>query len=142
MFKAQSSKSSGSSSYHESGSHNPFLYIIFRDGAFHLSDKDICRFLAYCHTSLFHSGKHRITRLGTVTIGKATDADIIRHTESHTLGGIEDADCRIIVDGKESIRNIRAISPKSIAPLTVKPSEPAFGSRHITRTAMVAPTKR
>ena len=39
-------------------------------------------------------------------------------------------------------RNIRAISPKSIAPLTVKPSEPAFGSRHITRTAIVAPTKR
>ena len=67
MFKAQSSKLSGSSSYHESGSHNPFLYIIFRDGAFHLTDKDICRFLSYSHTSLFHSGKHRITRLGTVT---------------------------------------------------------------------------
>ena len=38
-------------------------------------------------------------------------------------------------------RNISAIRPKSIAPLTVSPSEPAFGSRHITRTAIVAPTK-
>ena len=70
MFKAQSSKLSGSSSYHESGSHYSFLYIIFRDGAFHLTDKDICRFLSYSHTSLFHSGKHRIASLGTVTIGK------------------------------------------------------------------------
>ena len=39
-------------------------------------------------------------------------------------------------------RNIRAKSPTIIAMLTVSPSEPALGSRHITATAQAAPTKR
>ena len=38
--------------------------------------------------------------------------------------------------------NIRAKSPKISAILTVIPSEPAFGSRHMTITASKAPTKR
>ena len=39
-------------------------------------------------------------------------------------------------------RNIRATNPKTIAPLTVKPNDPAFGSRHMTSTAAVAPINK
>ena len=39
-------------------------------------------------------------------------------------------------------KNIKAIKPKSIAPLTVKPNEPAFGNKHITKTATVAPINK
>ena len=34
------------------------------------------------------------------------------------------------------------VKPKSIAPLTVNPNEPALGSRHITNTATVAPINK
>jgi hypothetical protein len=39
-------------------------------------------------------------------------------------------------------RNINETSPNTIAVETAIPKEPAFGSRHITRTEMAAPTKR
>lgn len=105
MFGVQSSSLSRSSSYHESGSHHSFLHIILRDRSLHLSDEDICRFLSHCYASLFHGGKHRVARLGTVAIGKTADTDVIRHSVSHALGGIEDADGGIVVDGEESIRH-------------------------------------
>lgn len=106
MFKAQSSKLSGSSSHHESGSHHSLLHLILRDGALHLSDEDIGSLLSYCHASLLHGGKHWVGSLGTVTIRKTAYADIIRNAESHSLSGIENSDGGIIVDGKEGIRMI------------------------------------
>ena len=39
-------------------------------------------------------------------------------------------------------RNISEISPKTMAVPTAIPNEPELGSRHITSTATVAPTKR
>ena len=39
-------------------------------------------------------------------------------------------------------RNIKEIKPNTIAVETAIPNEPAFGKRHITRTATVAPTNR
>ena len=39
-------------------------------------------------------------------------------------------------------RNISESSPKTMAVDTAMPSDPAFGSRHITRTATAAPMKR
>ena len=39
-------------------------------------------------------------------------------------------------------RNISETRPKTIAVLTAIPNDPAFGNRHITSTATVAPTKR
>ena len=37
-------------------------------------------------------------------------------------------------------RNMRAIKPNTIAPLTANPNDPALGSKHITSTATNAPT--
>ena len=39
-------------------------------------------------------------------------------------------------------RNISAVRPKIMAILAFIPKEPALGNRHITSTAIVAPTKR
>ena len=39
-------------------------------------------------------------------------------------------------------RNINAPNPNTIAVAAAIPNEPALGSKHITKTAMVAPTKR
>ena len=54
--------------------------------------------------TLLDGGQHGVAGHGTLTVGEATDADILRHTEPSTLHGIEDADGRIVVDSKETIR--------------------------------------
>ena len=77
---------SRSSSHHESCSYDSSLHLISWDRAFHLSDEDIGSLLAHGNASLFHRGKHWVTSLGTVSIGKATDTDIFWHPKSHPLG--------------------------------------------------------
>ena len=53
--------------------------------------------------ALFDSCQHRVTGYSSLTVGKATDADILWHAEPHVFGGIQDADGSIVVDGKEAI---------------------------------------
>ena len=77
-----------------------------RAGSFHQSDENVCSLFAYCHSTLFYRSEHRIASLGSVAIGKAADTDVIRHIEAHSLGSIENAYRRIIIDGEESIRMI------------------------------------
>ena len=56
--------------------------------------------------TLLDGRQHRVTGHGTLTVGEAADADILRHPEANPLSRIEDADGRIIVDGKEPVRPV------------------------------------
>ena len=58
---------------------------------------------------MLNRGEHGVTGYGTLAVGKATDADVLRHPKPHSLDGIENANSRIVVDGKEGIRIVVAI---------------------------------
>ena len=90
----------------EAGAHHALHHLIAGDGAFHLTDKDVGGLLAHHHAALLHSGKHRIAGDGTLTIGESAYRHIIRDAESHVLGGIEDTDGSVVVDGEESVRTV------------------------------------
>ena len=55
---------------------------------------------------LLDGGQHGVAGYGTLSVGEATDGNIFRHTVARMLHGVEDTDCRIVVDGKESVRRI------------------------------------
>lgn len=68
-----------------------------------MSDEDVRSLFTYHFTPLLYRCQHGIAGDGTVAVGESADGDVVRHLETHALGGIEDTYCRVIVDGKESI---------------------------------------
>ena len=77
--------------------------MIHGDSALHMANQNAGSLLAHSYASLFHRGQHGVARGGTHTIRKATDTDILGHTQSHALHGIEDAYRRIVVHSEEGI---------------------------------------
>ena len=71
-----------------------------------MTDEDVGSFLTHLDATLFDGGQHGVTGYGTLAIGEATDADVLRYLETHALGGIENADGSVVVDGKEGIRSV------------------------------------
>jgi hypothetical protein len=90
-------------SNYQSRSYNTLDDFVDRDATFHLVYQDVGGLLTYPMATLFDGCQHRVTGYSTLTVGKATNADILRYAEAHVLGSIQNADSRIVVDGKESI---------------------------------------
>ena len=82
-------------------------YYCYLIGVLMIAEKGISDFTYYPRIeTLFYSGQHRITSHSTLTIGKATDRNILRHPQAHALSCIQNTYCRIVIDGKESIRTL------------------------------------
>ena len=71
-----------------------------------MSDEDVGCLLAHHHATLLYSRQHGVAGYSTLPVRKATDADILGHPQTHALGSIKDADGRIVIDGKETVRTI------------------------------------
>ena len=56
--------------------------------------------------SLLDRGEHGVAGHRPLTIGKPTDGDVLRHSQSHALDRIENADGRVVVHGKESVGTV------------------------------------
>ena len=68
-----------------------------------MTNEDVGGLFANLDATLLDSGQHGVAGHGTLAVGKTTDADVLRHLEAHALSRIEDADGRVVVDGKEGI---------------------------------------
>ena len=55
---------------------------------------------------MFNGGQHGVASHSTLSVGKPTDGDIVGHSETHTLGSVQNANSRIVVDSKEAIGDI------------------------------------
>ena len=53
--------------------------------------------------ALLYRCQHRVAGHRALAVGKSTDGDVLGHPEAGMLRRIEDADSRIIVDGKETV---------------------------------------
>ena len=62
--------------------------MIERIDALNMADEHIGSLMANLHATLLNSGEHRVASHRTLTIRKATDADVLRNPETHTLGRI------------------------------------------------------
>ena len=66
--------------------------------------QDVGGLLTYTDATLLHRRQHRVARRGSLSVGKTTDTDILRHPHAHILHRVENTDSRIVIDGKECIR--------------------------------------
>ena len=94
------------SPYHKPRSYHSSLSLVARNNALHLVYQDVGSFFAHLHTSLFNGGQHGVASHSTLSVGKPTDGDIVGHSEPHTLGSVQNANSRIVVDSKEAIGDI------------------------------------
>ena len=82
------------------------LDLLHRRDVLHLVHQDLCCLLTHAMASLLNSSQHGVAGNGTLSIGEATDSDVFGHTVARMLDGVENADGRIIIDGKEAVRRI------------------------------------
>lgn len=71
----------------------PFILVNGRIG---------CGF-AYIVSPLFHGGELRVTASCTYAVCKSANGHVFGNTESLSLAGIEYSQCRVIVDGEETV---------------------------------------
>ena len=71
--------------------------------AFHQLDEDVGSLLTYGDATLLDGGEHWVASHSSLTIRKSAYRDVLRHPIAHAFRGIEDADGRVVVDGKERI---------------------------------------
>ena len=74
--------------------------------ALYLIHQNIHSLLAHHVSALLHRGQHRFAGDGTFTISESANADILRYAKAHAFHRIENTDSRIIIHGKERIREI------------------------------------
>ena len=77
--------------------------------AFHLVNQDLGSLLPYPLATLFDGGEHRVAGHSPLTVGEATDTDVLWHAEAHTLHGVKNTDGRIVVDSEEGVGIVVAI---------------------------------
>lgn len=94
------------SSDNQTCSYNSFFCLILRDESLDMPDQYISGLFTNHSASLLYRGKHRVARDSTVSISKTTNRYIFRHSKSHSLGCIKNADSRIIINGKESVGSV------------------------------------
>ena len=68
-----------------------------------MTDKDVGSLFAHTLASLLHSGEHGVAGYGTLTIGESADGNVVRHFETHALGGIHNAYGSVVVDSEKCI---------------------------------------
>ena len=85
----------------QSCSDDSSLHLVAWDCSLDMTDKDVGSLFAHTLASLLHSGEHGVAGYGTLTIGESADGNVVRHFETHALGGIHNAYGSVVVDGKE-----------------------------------------
>ena len=58
---------------------------------------------------MFNGGQHGVASHSTLSVGKSTDGDIVGHSETHTLGSVQNANGCIVVNSEETIRHMLAL---------------------------------
>ncbi len=93
----------------ETSAHHTLHHLVGRGNTLHMVYEDVDGLLTHHVATLLHGSKLRVAGNGSLAIGEAANADVLRDAEPHTFSRIEDAYGRIVVDGKEGIGAIRAV---------------------------------
>ena len=96
------------STHDEARPHHPLVDLVHGCDAFHVVDEDVHRLFAHHVAALFDGGQHGVAGYCALAVGESADGNVVRHVESHALGCIENADGRVVVDGKEGVGTVFA----------------------------------
>jgi len=94
---------SGCTSDDEAGAHYALDDLVNGDVALYLVYQYGGSLFAHLMAALLNSCQHGVAGYGALAISETADSDILWHSESHVLGGIENANGRVIIDGKEAV---------------------------------------
>ena len=93
----------------EAGADDALLDVTGWQGALDKTDEDVGSLLAHTGAPLLDGGEHGVAGDGTLAVGEAADADVLRHSQAHSFHGVEDADGCVVVDGEERVRIVVAV---------------------------------
>ena len=97
------------SSNNQASAHDALLHMVLGQATLNMADENVGCLLAHTDAPLLDGGEHGVAGNGSLAIRKAADADILGHSQSHALYGIENANGGIVVHSEEGIGILVAV---------------------------------